>query len=173
VNDKSTACIADFGLARVLGESGFTTKTVGGTWRWMAYELVGLDEEESIPQVTMESDIWAFGMTVLEVRILFIVLLWSYSCFTADFRYFVGNCRSFISSTTFLWFAISSRVVVQYVRGIQRLATTFGQCLNDAGVQIRLNDQPWPPSPSISDSLLKRWYLHRPCLALTFSPASL
>lgn len=69
VNDEHTACIADFGLARILGESGFTTKSVGGTWRWMAYELVELSEEEEeiVPQVTVQSDVWAFGMTVLEI----------------------------------------------------------------------------------------------------------
>jgi len=69
VNDEHEACIADFGLSRILGESGFTTKSVAGTCRWMAYELVELsdEEDESIPQVTMASDIWAFGMTVLEM----------------------------------------------------------------------------------------------------------
>ena len=69
MNDEHQACIADFGLSRILGESGFTTKSVAGTCRWMAYELVELsdEEEESVPQVTMASDIWAFGMTVLEV----------------------------------------------------------------------------------------------------------
>jgi serine/threonine protein kinase len=74
VNDEHTACIADFGLARILGESGFTTKSVSGTWRWMAFELIEFsDEEESIPPVTFESDVWAFGMTVLEVRQVFSV----------------------------------------------------------------------------------------------------
>jgi len=69
VDDEHNACIADFGLARILGETGFTTKSVGGTCRWMAYELVELsdEEEECVPQVTMESDVWAFGMTVLEI----------------------------------------------------------------------------------------------------------
>ena len=69
MDDEHNACIADFGLARIFGESGFTTKSVSGTWRWMAFELIEFsDEEEIIPQVTFESDVWAFSMTVLEVR---------------------------------------------------------------------------------------------------------
>jgi serine/threonine protein kinase len=71
VNDEGEACITDFGLARILEASGFTTKSVGGTCRWMAYELIAPsdeEEEEVIPQVTVATDIWAFGMTVLEVR---------------------------------------------------------------------------------------------------------
>jgi len=66
VNDEHEAHIADFGLSRILGESGFTTKSVGGTYRWMAPELLA-PRGESIPQVSVASDVWAFGMTVLEI----------------------------------------------------------------------------------------------------------
>jgi serine/threonine protein kinase len=72
VNDWHDACISDFGLSRILEAEGFTTKSVGGTSRWMAYELVAPpeegEEEEHIPQVSAATDIWAFGMTALEVR---------------------------------------------------------------------------------------------------------
>jgi serine/threonine protein kinase len=51
VDDEDEARIADFGLARILGESGFTTKTVGGTYRWMAPELLA-PEGVCVPQVT-------------------------------------------------------------------------------------------------------------------------
>jgi serine/threonine protein kinase len=68
VDDEDEARIADFGLARILGESGFTTKTVGGTYRWMAPELLA-PEGVYVPQVTVASDVWAFGMTGLEVRL--------------------------------------------------------------------------------------------------------
>jgi hypothetical protein len=47
--------------------SGFTTKQVGGTCRWMAYELIYDDDEEPTQQ-SRETDMWAFGMTILEVR---------------------------------------------------------------------------------------------------------
>jgi serine/threonine protein kinase len=69
VNDDHDACLTDFGLARTLETSGFTTESVCGTCRWMAYELIAPceEEEESVPRVTVATDIWAFGMTVLEV----------------------------------------------------------------------------------------------------------
>jgi serine/threonine protein kinase len=71
VNDNDEACISDFGLSRILEVTGFTTKSVGGTCRWMAQELIAPDEddEESTPRVTMESDVWAFSMTVIEVKL--------------------------------------------------------------------------------------------------------
>ena len=110
MNDEHKACIADFGLARILGETGFTTKSIGGTCRWIAYELVDLsdEEEECVPQVTMESDVWAFGMTVLEVRsavwiiapeVLFVLYL---RC-----RFSPEGCRSSTSRATFLLFGVS------------------------------------------------------------------
>jgi Protein tyrosine and serine/threonine kinase len=39
-------------------------------WRWKADELMaaGLNDEDSVPQLTVATDVWAFGMTVLEVR---------------------------------------------------------------------------------------------------------
>ena len=68
MGNEDEARIADFGLARILGESGFTTKTVSGTFRWMAPELLA-PEGVCVPQVTVASDVWAFGMTGLEVRL--------------------------------------------------------------------------------------------------------
>jgi serine/threonine protein kinase len=82
----------DFGLSRSLGVSGFTTKTssctlryqapellVGGCnqaalnpattegWRWMAPELIiGLT---SVVTFTPATDVWAFSMTLIEVRV--------------------------------------------------------------------------------------------------------
>jgi len=68
VNDKHDACITDFGLSRILDVSGFTTQTVKGTYRWMAYELLAYELlGRAVPRITAASDIWAFGMTVLEV----------------------------------------------------------------------------------------------------------
>jgi serine/threonine protein kinase len=54
VNDEREACITDLGLSRILGESGFTTKSVGGTYRWMAPELLA-HRGESILQLTITS----------------------------------------------------------------------------------------------------------------------
>jgi hypothetical protein len=51
---------------------GFTTKNLGGSLRWTAYELVAPpeteSEEEEAPPLTKATDVWAFGMTILEVR---------------------------------------------------------------------------------------------------------
>lgn len=70
VSDEGRACLTDFGLSRILEATGFTTKSVGGTWRWQAYELIAPNEEDedSTPKVTEATDVWAFGMTVIEVR---------------------------------------------------------------------------------------------------------
>jgi serine/threonine protein kinase len=69
VNDDGEASIADFGLSRILETSGFTTKSVAGTSRWMAYELIAPEEEDEDcpPQLTTATDVWAFAMTVIEV----------------------------------------------------------------------------------------------------------
>lgn len=75
MSDTGEARISDFGLSRILETSGFTTKGAGGTCRWMAYELIvspdnyGEDGEEYVPQPTIASDVWAFGMTALEVHL--------------------------------------------------------------------------------------------------------
>lgn len=91
INDNHQASLADFGLSRILQETGFTTKTLLGTPRHLAPELVatGMDDEDdsiliptgadiegdSIPRVTAATDVWAFGMTILEVRIAVLLLL--------------------------------------------------------------------------------------------------
>ena len=67
MNDQHEASITDFGLSRILEVSGFTTKSISGTYRWMAHELLA-PEGDNIPKVTAASDVWAFAMTVLEVR---------------------------------------------------------------------------------------------------------
>jgi serine/threonine protein kinase len=61
--------LTDFGLSLILRESGFTTKTISGTWRFMAPELM-VAEEVRI-QVTPATDVWAFGMTVVEVCVYY------------------------------------------------------------------------------------------------------
>ncbi|KAH7928693.1 kinase-like protein [Leucogyrophana mollusca] len=75
INENGRACITDFGLSRILETSGFTTKNLGGTTRYMAIELmptnVGAHLNSSVssitPRLTMATDIWAFGMTALEI----------------------------------------------------------------------------------------------------------
>ncbi|KIJ47197.1 hypothetical protein M422DRAFT_130463, partial [Sphaerobolus stellatus SS14] len=56
VSEAGTPCITDFGLSRLLKESGLTTSSdVAGSLRWMAPELLRNEK------VTNASDVWAFG----------------------------------------------------------------------------------------------------------------
>ena len=44
---------------------------IGGTTRWMAHKLLSYEYYGgNVPLITVASDTWAFGMTVLEVRSL-------------------------------------------------------------------------------------------------------
>ncbi|KAH7338846.1 kinase-like domain-containing protein [Rhizoctonia solani] len=80
ISDSGSACITDFGLARVLEGLTLTPVSqqlgVAGATRWMARELllppplpdcsseVQVEVEEAT--VTPETDMWSWGMTVLE-----------------------------------------------------------------------------------------------------------
>ncbi|KAG9124359.1 hypothetical protein FRC07_011937 [Ceratobasidium sp. 392] len=96
ISDNGSACITDFGLARVLEGLTLTPVSqqlgVAGATRWMARELLlpappplpastytdtltddpasydeqGEPEEEEHVTVTRETDMWSWGMTVLE-----------------------------------------------------------------------------------------------------------
>ncbi|KAF5354756.1 hypothetical protein D9756_005502 [Leucocoprinus leucothites] len=63
VTDAGQACLTDFGVAKMLSVSGYTTTNLGGTCRWMSPELL----EEYDPSPTVFSDTWAFGMTILQI----------------------------------------------------------------------------------------------------------
>ncbi|KAF8502429.1 kinase-like domain-containing protein [Hysterangium stoloniferum] len=69
VSDEGIPCLTDFGLSRILDDSGMrvvtTSMNVAGSLRWTAPEL--LSATETRPHVDEKSDIWAFGMTVLEI----------------------------------------------------------------------------------------------------------
>ena len=86
IDAHGQAIITDFGLSKViedfstsvpelLGSSPLTavpepllSSSFGGSARWMAPELIGCLLEDGIPQVTTETDVWAFGCVCLEVR---------------------------------------------------------------------------------------------------------
>ncbi|KAF8517671.1 kinase-like domain-containing protein, partial [Hysterangium stoloniferum] len=63
VSDQGIPCLTDFGLSRILGDTaGLTTSSnVAGSLRWMSRELLENDK------VDEQSDVWAFGMTVIEI----------------------------------------------------------------------------------------------------------
>jgi len=69
INDDGEASVIDFGLSRTFHVTGVTTQTGPGTPRFMAPELISLveDEDEVITRVTKKTDVWAFGMTVIEI----------------------------------------------------------------------------------------------------------
>ncbi|KAJ7592861.1 kinase-like domain-containing protein [Mycena floridula] len=62
-------CICDFGISKIIGMRGFTTLTPG-TPRYMAPELFYvLDGSESSSTTSKSSDVYAFGLLVLEILI--------------------------------------------------------------------------------------------------------
>lgn len=60
------ALLTDFGVSRMDALSaGFTTHTVKGSTRWQAKEFFDILEDDApAPIHTVNTDIWAFGMTV-------------------------------------------------------------------------------------------------------------
>jgi serine/threonine protein kinase len=75
IDNAGNAVLADFGHSRILGASGFTTSTItiAGTFRYMAPELMVPENPDITPTPTIASDVWAAGMTGLEVRLQIIV----------------------------------------------------------------------------------------------------
>ncbi|KDQ58145.1 hypothetical protein JAAARDRAFT_34959, partial [Jaapia argillacea MUCL 33604] len=66
VDDENIPRLADFGLSQIISRSDFTTVSIGGPCRWMSPEIL-LSEDESEPPFTNASDVYAFGMAVLEI----------------------------------------------------------------------------------------------------------
>lgn len=71
INNKLDAVLCDFGLAKFINDSdtpsGLTTsRTIKGSIRYMSPELV----VENDAKHTLASDIWAWGCTAFEVRLL-------------------------------------------------------------------------------------------------------
>jgi serine/threonine protein kinase len=68
--------LSDFGLSQFLDKMAAypgNTTTMGGSVRWQAPEL--LLNDEGPMSLTTSSDIWAFGCTSYEVRVLVIFFL--------------------------------------------------------------------------------------------------
>jgi serine/threonine protein kinase len=65
--------LADYGLVFVIETTDFTSTKTAGTCRWMAPEVMNpadelLEDQDPPVLFTMDSDIYAFGMTAFEVR---------------------------------------------------------------------------------------------------------
>ena len=69
VDEHGAPRISDFGLARLKDTSTTQswTTTGGGSWRWLSPELVNAAQFGGDGRPTVESDLWAYGMTCLEV----------------------------------------------------------------------------------------------------------
>ena len=66
IGDDGNARLGDFGNARFMDRKGYTMSFTG-TMRWLAPELIETDDDQ-VPQPTKQTDIYAFGMVLLEVR---------------------------------------------------------------------------------------------------------
>lgn len=61
--------LADFGLTFVIDHGEFTTNKIAGPARWTAPEILNPPgEEENEPPYSQASDVFSFGMTMIEVR---------------------------------------------------------------------------------------------------------
>lgn len=71
IDDDGHALISDIGIYTVVSQSDFTTANIAGPCRWTAPEVLDPpeeDEEKTLSAVlTRKTDVYAFGMTVLEV----------------------------------------------------------------------------------------------------------
>ena len=78
INSERRACLADFGLAAIIEDGnsleGPSNQMAGGTIRWMAPEILDPDRYGYIKRArrklpSMSTDIYALGMTILEVHL--------------------------------------------------------------------------------------------------------
>ena len=66
ISDEGHALISDFGLTQMIGSSFSMAASLpcGGSVNWMAPEILKPPDEDA-PLMTVRSDVWAFGMTIL------------------------------------------------------------------------------------------------------------
>ena len=78
INSECRACLADFGFAAIIEDTGSAEgpggHKTGGTIRWMAPEILDPDRYGYIKRArrklpSKNTDIYALGMTILEARI--------------------------------------------------------------------------------------------------------
>ncbi len=74
VSPKNQALLTDFGISQMSSLStGYSTDTVKGSGRWQAFEFFKFREEDEpvspLPGHTIETDVWAFGMTAYVINL--------------------------------------------------------------------------------------------------------
>ena len=82
IDNKQNPVIADFGLTFVIDHSEFIRNKIAGPARWTAPEI--LDPPEGCgnePPYSQASDIFAFGMTMIEV---YLAVIFMYSELNKD-----------------------------------------------------------------------------------------
>ena len=98
IDESKRACLVDFGLSHVAYHTqanAITTTATNsefGSLRWMAPELLHSTHDSSTPKASTASDIYAFGMVMLEACSspsldLIRYLLWSTQIFTGKIPY--------------------------------------------------------------------------------------
>ena len=77
INSERRACLADFGLAAIIedttSDDGHSSDETGGIVRWMAPEILNPERYGYVKRARRNlpskgTDIYALGMTILEVR---------------------------------------------------------------------------------------------------------
>lgn len=81
ISEDSIPLLSDFGLSRIVGDivsdypewisADTTTQNRGGATRWLAPELLGLDDDDEDgdfrPLLTTETNVYSLAMVVIEV----------------------------------------------------------------------------------------------------------
>jgi serine/threonine protein kinase len=79
ITDDGRAQINDFGLARILNVDGYDEDDVIRNVRYTAPELMPINLDELYALPTLESDIYSFGILLLQVCLYFLPLPVNYS----------------------------------------------------------------------------------------------
>ncbi|KZP04423.1 kinase-like protein [Athelia psychrophila] len=69
-DDDGSACLCDFGLSSIAAEfqgTSYITSTMGGNIRWLAPELLEVDEDGIVNVVNIHSDAYSYGSVTLEI----------------------------------------------------------------------------------------------------------
>jgi len=71
VSSTGTPLLTDFGISKLQSSSttGYNTETIRGSTRWLACEFFEISDNDDEPPPTHneKTDVWSFGMTILEL----------------------------------------------------------------------------------------------------------
>ena len=82
IDEGKNPVIADFGLTFIIDHGEFTTNKIAGPARWTAPEVLDPPaDNENDPPYSRASDVFAFGMTMIEV---YLAVIFMYSELNKD-----------------------------------------------------------------------------------------